>query len=185
MGCKFLNPDGSFQRYLNRFPDLPTVFFCFTHLGIFFDKVFFHQKYAGKYFYSDNNFEEIEKIDQPAGTFIVMPRSILEKIGVFDERFIIFFNDVDLCKRTWNAGLEIHFLPHISITHYGGGGIKQLGLKAYNWYFVTGCCRYFQKASCGYTHRYRDVFFALDFMDTARKPQAFKPGDEWPPGAKQ
>jgi hypothetical protein len=143
--CKFLNPDGSFQRkYYRRFPDILTVFFCFTMFGVFIDKNLLERKYENIYCYNDKNFDKIEKIDQPGATFMVIPRVILEKVGVFDEEFPIFFNDVDLCKRIWDAGFEIHLLPDITITHYGGKGVKQLGGAVHKHFFV-GCYRYFRK----------------------------------------
>lgn len=145
VSCKFLNYDGSFQRqFYRRFPTFPTVFFYFTILGAFIDKNLLKRKYEDIYFYKDKDFDKIEIIDQPGATFMVIPRSVLEKIGGFDEKFPIFFNDVDLCKRIWKIGLEIHFLHDISITHYGGRGIKKLGWAA-NWYFLVGCYRYFKK----------------------------------------
>lgn len=145
ISCKFINPDGSFQReYYRRFPSLLTIFFCFTLFGVFIDKHFLKGKYECIYFYNDKNFDKIEKIDQPGATFIVVPRVILKKIGVFDEKFPIFFNDVDLCKRIWGAGYEIHFLHDITITHYGGKGVKQLGGAVHKHFFI-GCYRYFRK----------------------------------------
>lgn len=146
VSCKFLNPDGSFQReFYRRFPNFSTVFFCFTLFGVFIDKTFLKRKYANNYFYQDKNFDKIEKIDQPGATFMVIPRSVLEKIGGFDEKFPIFFNDVDLCKRVWGAGLEIHLLNDVEITHYGGRGIRQLFWSSATQYFMVGCYRYFRK----------------------------------------
>lgn len=146
VSCKFLNPDGSFQReYYRRFPTLSTVFFCFTLFGVFIDKTFLKRKYANNYFYRDKNFDKIEIIDQPGAAFILIPRIILEKIGVFDEKFPIYFNDVDLCKRVRRAGLEIHLLNDVVITHYGGKAIGQLFWPSASKYFMVGCYRYFRK----------------------------------------
>jgi GT2 family glycosyltransferase len=145
VSCKFMNPDGSFQRgYHRRFPNISTVFFCFTPFGSFIDINFFKKKYENIYFYNDKKFDKIEKIDQPGATFMVVPRVILEKVGIFDEKFPLLFNDVDLCKRIWKAGFEIHLLPYIAITHYGGRGVKQLGWAVHKHFFV-GCYRYFRK----------------------------------------
>jgi GT2 family glycosyltransferase len=145
VSCKFRNPDGSFQReYYRRFPRLSTVFFCFTLLGILIDKILLKGKYESIYYYLDKDFNDIERIDQAGATFLVMRRDVIERIGVFDEDFPMFFNDVDLCKRIWRSGLEIHLLNEIAITHYGGKGIKQFGFAA-KWYFVLGCYRYFRK----------------------------------------
>ena len=46
--------------------------------------------------------------------------------GLFDERFPIFFNDVDLSRRVWKAGLEVHVLYDLAVTHHGGAGIRQM-----------------------------------------------------------
>lgn len=154
VSCKFLNPDGSFQReFYRRFPNLSTVFFYFTLFGVFIDKTFLKRKYANNYFYRDKNFDKIEIIDQPGAAFIIIPRQILEKIGVFDEDFPLFFNDVDLCKRVWGAGLEIHLLNDIAIIHHGGKGIGQLFWPSATKHFILGCYHYFRK--------HHGVFLAL------------------------
>jgi GT2 family glycosyltransferase len=146
VSCKFLNPDGSFQReYYHRFPRLSTVLFCFTIIGSRFDKNILKSKYENIYFYKDKDFSKAEKIDQPGATFIVIPKFILLKVGVFDEKFPIFFNDVDLCKRIWDAGYEIHVLNEIAITHYGGKGVQQMGELVTHRKFSMGCFRYFRK----------------------------------------
>lgn len=145
ISCKFMNPDGSFQReYYRRFPSLSIIFFYFTLLGRAIDNFFLKKKYENIYFYNDKKFDKIEKIDQPGATFMVVPRVILGGIGVFDENFPLLFNDVDLCIRIWEAGFEIHLLPYIAITHYGGRGVKQLGWAVHKHFFV-GCYHYFRK----------------------------------------
>jgi GT2 family glycosyltransferase len=146
VSCKFLNPDGSFQReYYRRFPGLSTVLFCFTIIGSLFDKNILKSKHENIYFYNDKDFNKVEKIDQPGATFIVIPKFTLSKVGLFDERFPIFFNDVDLCKRIWKAGYEIHVLNDIAITHYVGKGVQQMGDLLTHREFSMGCYRYFRK----------------------------------------
>jgi GT2 family glycosyltransferase len=146
VSCKFLNPDGSFQReYYRPFPKLSTVLFCLTSIGHLFDKNILKSKYENIYSYKDKSFNKVEKIDQPGATFIVIPRFILLKVGVFDERFPIFFNDVDLFKRIWEAGYEIHVLNDITITHYAGKGVQQIGELAIHREFDVDCYRYFKK----------------------------------------
>jgi GT2 family glycosyltransferase len=144
VSCKFLNPDGSLQKYFRRFPNMATVFFCFTPVGALIDKTLLKKRYENLYLYKEKNLEKVETIDQPGTTFMVVPRTILEKIGIFDEEFPLFFNDVDLCKRIWKAGLEIHLLPDVTITHHGGKEVARLGLPVNNYLFM-GCYRYFRK----------------------------------------
>jgi GT2 family glycosyltransferase len=45
---------------------------------------------------------------------------------LFDERFPLFFNDVDLSRRVWNAGLEVRVLYDVSVVHHRGASISQL-----------------------------------------------------------
>ena len=144
--CKLLNPDGTLQRgYYRRFPNLSTVFFCFTIVGSCFDRLLLRSRWNNKYFYEDKRFDTIEQIDQTGGTFMLISKAVVECTGLFDEQFPIFFNDVDLCKRIWQAGLEIHFLPHIAITHYGGRSVRQLGGWTAYKHLSIGCFHYFKK----------------------------------------
>jgi len=69
----------------------------------------------------------VAAIDQAAAACLVIERSTVGKIGgLFDERFPIFFNDVDLSRRVWNAGLEVHVLYDVSVVHHRGASIKQM-----------------------------------------------------------
>jgi len=165
VSCKFLNPDGSFQRvYYRPFLKLSTVLFCLTSIGSLFDKNILKSKYENIYSYKDKDFSKVEKIDQPGATFIVIPKFILSKVGVFDERFPLFFNDVDLCKRIWEAGYEIHVLNDIAITHYAGRGVQQMGELAIDREFDVGCYRYFRKHHGIAQSVFVAVFFLPDLL---------------------
>ncbi|MCC7201179.1 MAG: glycosyltransferase family 2 protein [Nitrospirae bacterium] len=146
VSCKFLNPDGSLQRqYYRRFPTISTVFFRYTGLGQRIDTRFFRGKALSSFFYSDKTFEQTEKIEQPGATCLVMRRSLIEKTGLFDEQFPILFNDVDLCKRIWDAGYEIHVLSDAHITHYGGANIGKMPGEEFSRIAFDGVLNYFRK----------------------------------------
>lgn len=146
VGCKLLNADGSFQRgFYRRFPTLPIVFFCITKAGRFIDRWFLKRKHERNYFYRDRSFSAVEKIDQISGTFMFIPRAVIERIGLFDEALSIFFNDVDFCKRIWLGGYEIHALPDVTITHYGGSSISKIKWGIGYLYLYIGCYRYFRR----------------------------------------
>jgi GT2 family glycosyltransferase len=57
---------------------------------------------------------------------LAVRRSALEAVGPLDERFPIFFNDVDLCFRLWEAGWEIWYLPAVRVLHHGGAATRQV-----------------------------------------------------------
>ena len=146
VSCKFLNPDGTFQReFYRRFPSVSTIFFRYTYIGQRINQRIFHDKALDTYFYKDKTFTETETIAQPGATCLFMRRSLIDKSGLFDEQFPILFNDVDLCKRIWKEGYEIHVLADARITHYGGANIKQLPKDELAQIAHRGIYRYFKK----------------------------------------
>ncbi len=146
VSCKFLNPDGTLQReFYRRFPTVSTIFFRYTYLGQVINRRLYHGRALKDFFYGDKTFERTEVIEQPGATCLWMRRSLIEKIGLFDEQFPILFNDVDLCKRIWNEGYEIHVLADAHITHYGGTNIRKLSQEQFSQIAFDGILNYFKK----------------------------------------
>ncbi len=65
------------------------------------------------------------------GAFMLFRKSVLDKIGGFDEQFFLMYEDIDLCKRTLEAGYSILYWPDVSITHLGGSSWKQEKVETY------------------------------------------------------
>jgi GT2 family glycosyltransferase len=83
-------------------------------------------------------------IDQAAAACLVLARSTVERIGgLFDERFPIFFNDVDLSRRVWNAGLEVHVLYDVKVVHHGGSSTRQMAPGRKKLEHVDGLLQYY------------------------------------------
>jgi GT2 family glycosyltransferase len=51
-------------------------------------------------------------------------RRILEEIGPLDERFFMYFEDADLCRRAREAGWLVYYLPQIEVFHYSGASSR-------------------------------------------------------------
>lgn len=62
-----------------------------------------------------------KEIFSAKGACIILPRKILQKVGVFDEDFFIFFEETDLCYRIWLAGYKVIYEPKSVIYHFCGG----------------------------------------------------------------
>lgn len=64
--------------------------------------------------------------DWATGACLVIRPSLLERIGLFDEGYFLYFEEVDLCLRAWRAGFEVHVVEDAFIRHVGGvaTGIK-------------------------------------------------------------
>lgn len=69
-------------------------------------------------------------VDQPMASAFLVRRAALDEVGTFDERFPLFFNDVDLCYRLKEIGWEIHYDPRVRVIHVGGASTRQVRPQA-------------------------------------------------------
>ena len=66
-------------------------------------------------------------VDQVPGAFLFTRREVLDRIGGLDERFFIFFEDVDWCRRCSLAGWQNYYLAELQVTHVGSASFAQWG----------------------------------------------------------
>jgi GT2 family glycosyltransferase len=64
------------------------------------------------------------QVDWVSGACMAVRRRVLEEIGPLDERFFMYFEDADLCRRARAAGWPVYYLPHIEVTHRAGGSTR-------------------------------------------------------------
>jgi len=80
-----------------------------------------------------------------SGAAIFIPRRIFMEVGGFDEKFFMYFEDNDLCRRIKRKGKKILYFPEVAIKHLGGGSFKDGKNKkdyyyeAQNYYFQKHC----------------------------------------------
>ena len=69
-----------------------------------------------------------EDIDWVPGASMVIRRSVLEKVGLFDETFFLYYEETDLCHRAKKAGYKVAFVRDASVAHISGAstGVKNL-----------------------------------------------------------
>jgi len=85
-------------------------------------------------------------VEQPAAASLMVSRRALESLGGFDESFRpAWFEDVDLCRRVWNAGGRIRYEPAARFLHHGGYSLGHLDREKFLEYFHTNQIRYFAK----------------------------------------
>ena len=109
VSCRLLNPDGSPQRSCRRFPTLGDA--VLTYLSL--------HNLATSYNIRDFDYDRTQEVDQPAATCLMIRKSIVRSFGLFDERYTILYNDVDLCKRLRDAGWKIVYCADAGIIHHG------------------------------------------------------------------
>ncbi|MCX7098241.1 MAG: glycosyltransferase family 2 protein [Methylococcales bacterium] len=71
-------------------------------------------------------------VDWVPGAFAIVRRSLIDQIGLFDERFFLYYEEVDLCKRIYQAGFKVYYWPDLVITHIGGASSETVDELAFS-----------------------------------------------------
>lgn len=124
LGCKVILPDGKLDHACKRgFPTPKASLYYLLKL---------HKKDALKYGQYDAlhlGEDEVGEVDCLMGAFMLMPKAVLNKVGILDEDFFMYGEDIDLCYRIKESGHKILYYPKSKITHYKGGSSKKRRTK--------------------------------------------------------
>ncbi|MFT9495339.1 glycosyltransferase family 2 protein [Anaerosolibacter sp.] len=125
-GCKVILPDGSLDKACKRsFPTPLNAIYNALKLDVLYPA----SKRFGQYnlTYLDNN--KIHYIDCLVGAFMMVRREAIEQVGMLDEEFFMYGEDIDWCYRIKLAGWKIVYYPLVKIIHYKGGSSKKRNPK--------------------------------------------------------
>jgi len=114
IGPKLINPDGSVQYSCRRFPNFLMPLYRRSAFG----KLPFAKNAVDYYLMKDFNHEANQEIDWLFGACLLIRKSVLGKIGLFDERFFMYFEDLDLCRRVWQEGFKVVYFGGTEMVHY-------------------------------------------------------------------
>lgn len=120
---RLVHPDGRTQRSCRGFPTAVQLGAEWTGLARLFPRR------LGRYRMRGFDHRTCRPVDQPMASCLLLRRRALQRIGLIDERFPIFFNDVDLCLRLRRDGWRVDYQPAASIVHHGGASTRQLPLR--------------------------------------------------------
>jgi GT2 family glycosyltransferase/lipopolysaccharide/colanic/teichoic acid biosynthesis glycosyltransferase len=120
--CKILNPDGSFSIDCRHSVPTPlTAFWKIIGLASLFPK----NKAFGKYNLTYLNENETYPVEAISGSFMMIKREMIQKVGLLDESFFMYCEDIDYCHRINKAGGKIYYVPDSQIVHYKGESSKK------------------------------------------------------------
>lgn len=135
---KLILPDGSIQASCRDFPSPLGVVLDAVGLAALFPRAF------GTYRMRTMDYRVAQRVPQPMATSWLVKRTAWERVGGFDERFPIFFNDVDWCLRAAKLGLEAWYEPAAEVEHVGGASTRQVRPQMV-WESHLSLLRYYRK----------------------------------------
>ncbi len=143
-GFKLINEKGEIIRQVRRFPKL------FDQLCIIFKLPHFFPALLNSYIVKNFDYEKEAKVDSVRGAFFLINRKEYERISglkqpLLDERYFIWFEEVDFCKDVYKMGGEVYYSPAASCIDHVGASFSQVKLGLTQRYFRDSMLSYFKK----------------------------------------
>lgn len=112
--------DGSRQPSARMFPTLRDEFFTLSGLAA---------RHPGSRLFArlDRGWADPDaaaQVDWIPGAFVFVPAAVWARLGGFDERFFMYYEEVDLCRRLRAAGLQVRYWPELKALHIGGASAR-------------------------------------------------------------
>ncbi len=156
LGIKLINGRGKFLPESKRgFPTPTTAFFRFSGLSRIFPK----SKLFNKYHLGNLDQDKTHEVEVLSGAFMLLRKSVLDKIGFLDEAFFMYGEDIDLSYRITKAGYKNYYYSETRIIHYKGESTKKSSIN-YVFVFYKAMLifakKHFSKKS------YKSLFFVIN-----------------------
>lgn len=126
-GVQLRYPDGSFQHSAFHFPNLVQIFLDFFPLH----HRLIHSRLNGRYPRARYERGEPFEIDHPLGAAMIARWEAIQGVGLLDERFFMYCEEIDWCWRMRRAGWTIHCVPRAVVTHHEAQSTHQVRDKMF------------------------------------------------------
>ena len=126
IGAQSLDHGGDILASCANFPKLRYFVYDILGLSKLFPKQFAHSTVIS---HKRMDYAASGYVDEVTGAFLFCRRSVLEKVGLFDERFFVYFEELDLCYRVHQSGGKIFYNTNLKIMHEGGGSTQNVKSK--------------------------------------------------------
>jgi hypothetical protein len=110
-------------------------------------KLFPKSKFFGKYNLSYLDEDKTHEVDSVNGAFMFMTKKVLDDVGLFDEDYFMYGEDLDLCFRVKNAGYKIYYYPEVTTIHLKGESTRKTKISYINNFY--GAMSIFVKKNLG------------------------------------
>jgi len=138
-GFRLLNQAGEIIKQVRCFPTL------LDQLAIVLKIPHLIPSVLNKYILADFDYNHDTEVDSIRGSYFFIRRQTLEKLGYLDERFFLWFEEVDYCRRVWQSGVQVWYSNASQATDYVGKSFQLLPRKKNKKYFRDSQIKYFAK----------------------------------------
>lgn len=137
--CKLIDSKNNIIKHVRSFPKLLDQFAIVLKLPHLIPFV------LKKYLREDFDYNKEAKVDSIRGSFFMIRKKIQDKVGSLDERYFIWFEEVDYCKRIKEADMEVWYTPVAQCVDYVGQSFQSIKTFKKQKYFRDSQLKYFKK----------------------------------------
>ena len=141
LGARILLPDGRLDPPARRSFKTPATYLYKT-VGL--SRAFPRHRRFGRYYLSYLDEREMADVDSVVGAFMLLPHTLIDQIGGFDERFFLYCEDEDLCWRARQADWRVVYHPGVVVEHHKGSSTGQRPVRTV-WHFHRSLVLYHRK----------------------------------------
>ena len=114
VGPKLLNLDGSYQPSCRDFPSVRNLLTESLLLNKMFPKI---KILRGEFILSYPNLKP-QAVEALVGAFLFIRKECIKKVGMLDDNYFMYGEDVDWCKRFWDNGIQVYYFPKAEAIHF-------------------------------------------------------------------
>ncbi|MCP4572416.1 MAG: glycosyltransferase [bacterium] len=173
IGPQLLNEDGTIQHSCRRFYTFWTLVLRRTFLG----RLFPDSRPVRRHLMQDFDHRSARPVDWLLGGCLLVRRSAVDRTGPMDERFFLYFEDVDWCYRMWRAGCEVLYTPDARFVHRHRRSSAQGATSRSFWLHLGSLISFYEKwgALVWLFKKWRDplLLFVMWLLDMTGLAAAF------------
>lgn len=139
IGCRLIDESARIIKQVRRFPALVDQLAIILKIPHIFPAV------LNRYLMNDFDYSKSASVDSIRGGFFMIRREAINKVGLLDERYFLWFEEVDYCRRVKQVGGQIWYMPTAECIDLMGQSFKQVNLAVKQRYFRDSMLKYFKK----------------------------------------
>lgn len=143
-GCKLINENRKIVSHVRHYPGL------FDQLAVILKLPHLFPRVLNRYLYKDFDYSKEQVVDSIRGSFFMIRREVLDELEGLDERYFVWFEEVDFCKQVEKMGKKVMYTPAVECIDYIGKSFSQVPTGKLQSIFEDSMIKYFRKWQPGW-----------------------------------